>query len=160
MRCCKKWTLMGRFGVQSGLVWSFGFTILNMAHSRHASTYVRFLNLVNALRQMPAVPLLDAVEERLLGRLLAAREAGQLVQVTEAARMEQGTPERTAFRRIKTLHSKGMLAFEPCVQDQRVRYIVPTRAAEAYFEKLGKCLELARESAWSPSDTETSKASQ
>ena len=36
-----------------------------MPVTRHASSYVRFLNLVNAVRQMPHLPVLDAVEERL-----------------------------------------------------------------------------------------------
>lgn len=119
-----------------------------MPVTRHASRYVRFLNLVNAVRQMPTLPVLDAVEERLLGAVLTAWLAGRQVPVTEAARMEQGTPERTAFRRIKSLHEKGLLDFEPSPDDHRVKFIVPTPTAERYFDALGRCLEQARDSLW------------
>ncbi len=119
-----------------------------MSVTKHASTYAKFLNLLSAVRQMPSLPVLDTVEERLLGLLLSAWESGKQLQVTEVTRMEQGTPERTAFRRIKTLHSKGMLSFVSSEHDHRVKYIVPTKAAEEYFDRLGQCLEQARETSW------------
>lgn len=119
-----------------------------MPVTRHASRYVRFLNLINAVRQMPTLPVLDAVEERLLGAVLAEWMAGRQLPVTEAARMEAGTPERTAFRRIKSLHEKGLLSFEVCPDDNRVKYIVPTDTAGRYFDALGRCMEQARDSLW------------
>lgn len=119
-----------------------------MPVTKHASTYAKFLNLVNAVRQMPTLPPMDAVEERLLGVFLARWEAGEPIPVTEAARMVAGTPERTAFRRIKSLHDKGLLSFELSPVDQRVKFVVPTRAAEHYFDILGKCMDQARDSLW------------
>jgi len=67
-----------------------------MSVTKHASTYAKFLNLLSAVRQMPSLPVLDTVEERLLGLLLSAWESGKQLQVTEVTRMEQGTPERTS----------------------------------------------------------------
>ena len=119
-----------------------------MSVTPHANTYVRFLNLLKAVRQMPTLPVLDAAEERLLGLFWASAAAGKKVPVTEAARMLQGIPERTAFRRIKALHEKGLLGFEHNPQDHRIRYVVPTEAAKHYFDALGKCMEQARGDLW------------
>lgn len=124
----------------------------NMAPTKHASTYVKFLHLANAMRQMPTLPVLDEVEERLLGMCMAALEQGKKIAVTEAARLEPNTPERTAFRRIKSLHSKGLVTFEASDEDQRIKYILPTKAAEQYFDTLGKCVEQAREGQWPPTE--------
>lgn len=119
-----------------------------MSVTKHASSYVKFLNLLDAVRQMPALPVLDAVEERLLSAVLAAREVGEFLPVTEVARIVEGTPERTAFRRIKSLYDRGLLSYEPSPFDQRVKYLVPTSLAEKYFDTLGKCMEQARDSLW------------
>ncbi len=119
-----------------------------MSLSKQASTYVKFLNLVAALRQMPSTLALDAVEERLLNMLALLWAAGKKSPVTEAARMEPNASERTAFRRLKSLQDKGLLDFEVSVEDLRVRFVVPTQRTKEYFDSLDQCIENARESLW------------
>jgi len=119
-----------------------------MTFAKQGSTYVKFLNLVAALRQMPPTLALDAVEERLLNMLALLWAEGKKIPVTEAARMEPNTSERTAFRRLKSLHDKGLLDFEVSAKDLRVRFVVPTQRTKEYFDFLDECIEHARESLW------------
>jgi DNA-binding MarR family transcriptional regulator len=95
---------------------------------------------------MPALPAPDALEERMLALFAMAWDAGRQIPVTEAARMEADTPERTAFRRIKSLRDKGWVTIEPSPNDHRVKFVVPTRQTLQYFESLNRCLQQALES--------------
>jgi hypothetical protein len=107
-----------------------------------AAAYLRFLNLVEAIRS-PALPPLDTTEERLLNVLGAAWHEGRRVTVLEAMQMLPDASSTTVHRRLNALRSKGLLANETDAQDSRVRYLVPTAAAMNYFEELGKCLTRA-----------------
>lgn len=115
-----------------------------MPTSKHSLTYQKFLHLANAIRQMPSVPLLDAVEERLLNAFAAAWHSGRQMTVLEAARMVPDASERTVFRRLKTLESKGLIAFDTDANDQRRRFVMPTERTNQYFHKLGECMEQAQ----------------
>lgn len=96
------------------------------------------------MRQMPGLPVLDSVEERLLNVFAAAWQTKTDIPVSTAAQMISDTSERTVYRRLKTLESKGLIAFEADEQDQRIRYIVPTARTDDYFDKLGRCIERAQ----------------
>ncbi len=115
-----------------------------MPKTKHSLTYVKFLHLANALRQMPSLPVLDTVEEHLLNVFASAWHAGRQVAVMEATRMVPDLSERTVFRRLKTLESKGLVRFGENPRDHRVRYVLPTDQTEKYFHKLGECMEQAR----------------
>lgn len=49
--------------------------------------YLKFLNLVQALREMPAFPSIDPIEERLLNQLATAWHLGKKITVLEAMAM-------------------------------------------------------------------------
>lgn len=106
--------------------------------------YLKFLHLAHAMRQMPSLPALDNIEERLLNMLATAWYANQRIPVSEAARMVPDASERTVYRRLKTLESKGLIAFGADANDQRVRYVMPTTRTDQYFDRLGRCLERAQ----------------
>lgn len=112
-----------------------------MASSKASLAYMRFLHLAEAVRKMPAMPLLDAVEERLLNVLAEAWQSGQPLPVTEAVRRVHGVSERTAFRRLKSLQDKGLLCTMPDPDDARVHHLRPSRQAEDYFDQMGRCIE-------------------
>ena len=109
--------------------------------TRPSLAYMRFLHLAEAVRRMPAMPLLDAVEERLLNVLAEAWQSGRSLPVTEAVRRLEGVSERTAFRRLKSLQTKGLLSTIQDPQDARVHHLRPSRQAEDYFDKMGRCIE-------------------
>lgn len=112
-----------------------------MPQDKPSLVYMRFLHLAEAVRRMPAMPLLDAVEERLLNVLVEAWQGGQTLPVTEAVRRVHGVSERTVFRRLKSLQDKGLLCMEADAQDARVHHLRPSQRAEDYFDQMGRCIE-------------------
>ena len=105
--------------------------------------YLKFLNLVQALRELPAFPSIDPIEERLLNQLAATWHLGKKITVLEAMAMSSDASSTTVHRRLKTLKQKGIVELIADTDDNRVRYIIPTKLATDYFDQLGKCLEVA-----------------
>jgi len=115
--------------------------------TKHSLAYLRFLNLMEAIRGLPTHPTLDPVEERLLNLLAASWHAGKQVSVLEAMGMSKDMSATTAHRRLKTLRSKGMISLDNDKIDSRIKYVVPTPIATEYFSALGKCLDQASQQA-------------
>lgn len=115
-----------------------------MANQNESSqTYLRFLNLVNAIRGLPSFPALDAMEERVLGGLANIWATGGRVTVIEAMKLLPDVSASTVHRRLKGLRQKGLVELQVDEADSRVRCVLPTKTAMAYFAKLGQCLDLA-----------------
>jgi hypothetical protein len=111
--------------------------------NQNSSTYLKFLSLVQAIRDLPGFPSIDPVEERLLNLFAAAWHVGRKITVLEAMGMLSDISASTAHRRLKQLRQKGMLTLEPDELDNRIKYVVPTSLATQYFAKLGECLDKA-----------------
>jgi hypothetical protein len=106
-------------------------------------TYFRFLNLVEAIRDLPTLPLLDPVEERLFHLLASMWAAGNEVTVLQAMNCSPGASPSTVHRRLKTLRDKGLIAYTERADDQRVKCIEPTPLAREHFAALGHCMDRA-----------------
>ena len=110
----------------------------------HSLLYFKFLNLVAASRQLPGVPEIDAVEDRILGFLARAWYQGERITVVEAMHgMEEISPS-TVQRRLKALRVKGLLRVENDEQDNRLKYVQPTDLSMRYFAALGQCMRKAQ----------------
>ncbi len=107
--------------------------------------YLRFLNLINAIRKIPTFPNLDPVEERLLNQLAATWHAGNKISVLEAMGLSTEISATTAHRRLKTLIKKGMIALDVDQTDSRIKYVVPTALTNDYFTSIGQALEQAQQ---------------
>jgi DNA-binding Lrp family transcriptional regulator len=116
-----------------------------MTHSKNSIVYLRFLNLIQAIRQIPTFPDLDPVEERLLNLLAAGWHLGKNISVLEAMGLSNEISATTAHRRLKTLTKKGMIALDVDKVDSRVKYVVPTELAATYFTSMGQALERAQQ---------------
>lgn len=103
-----------------------------------ASTFLRFVNLLHAIRQLPSFPSLDPVEERLLHELGALWHDGQRVTVLQAMELGAAGSSSTVHRRLKGLRRKGLIDLKPDDIDGRVRYVVSTPESTSYFQKLGQ----------------------
>jgi predicted transcriptional regulator len=111
-----------------------------------SQTYLRFLNLANAIKGLPTFPALDAVEERVLNGLASMWATGAKITVLEAMGLSASsadTSPTTVHRRLKTLRAKGLIEFREDEADNRIKYVMPTATATAYFAKLGQCLDMA-----------------
>jgi hypothetical protein len=113
--------------------------------SKHSLTYLRFLNLVQAIRQIPTFPTMDPVEERLLSMLGVNWHNGKKVSVLEAMGLSTEISATTAHRRLKTLRKKGLIELDTDKIDSRVKYVVPTALAEQYFVTLGQAIDKAHQ---------------
>ena len=113
-------------------------------HSKAASTYLKFLNLVQAVRSEPRFPTIDPVEERLLNHFAAAWHTGTPLTVVEAMSRLSDLSPATVHRRLTALRKKNFVAFEANPTDKRIKYIVGTDLAAEYFARLSKCLDLTR----------------
>lgn len=108
-----------------------------------SSAYLKFLNLVQALRDMPTFPAIDATEERLLHQIEAARAAGKQVTVLEAMQTDPEASPATIHRRLKALRKKGLLTLTVDEKDNRVKYVSATALATEYFAQLSNALVAA-----------------
>lgn len=112
--------------------------------SQASSTYLKFLNLVQAVRALPSFPAMDPVEEKLLNLFALAWHNGKPLSVVEAMGIAQDVSPATVHRRISTLREKGLIAFDMDDKDNRIKYIVGTDTSNAYFAHLGRCLGQAK----------------
>lgn len=111
--------------------------------SPKAAAYIKFLNLVQAVKDLPSFPSIDATEERLLNQLATKWHNGKQVTVIEAMQMSAETSATTIHRRLKSLRTKGIIELRVDATDNRIKYVSPTPLATDYFLRLGQCLELA-----------------
>ena len=113
--------------------------------SQHSLCYFKFLNLIEAIREIPTFPAMDPVEERLLNLLAATWHIGKRVSVLEAMGLSTEISATTAHRRLKTLRGKGMIALDADKSDTRIKYVVATELANSYFSTLGQALNKAQQ---------------
>jgi DNA-binding MarR family transcriptional regulator len=111
---------------------------------QYSQIYLKFLQLVHAVRQLPDFPVLDPVEERLLNLFATAWQTEQKITVLQAMGMSSDVSSTTAHRRLKSLRQKGVLTLEPDPVDNRIKYVMPTAMTHQYFTQLGQCLDEAK----------------
>lgn len=104
------------------------------------SSYVRFLNLVQAVRGLPLFSGLDPAEEELLGRLAVSWHDEERISVADVMRNVPDTSRSTTYRRLMGLKRKGMVRFETDRWDKRLRLVTPTPLAEDYLRRMSECM--------------------
>lgn len=105
--------------------------------------YVKLLNLLQAIREIPAFPKLDTVEEKLLGLAADAANGRQPLTVVDAMESVPGASPSTVHRRLKALLKKDMIEFGADAHDFRIKYVLLTPRAVQYFATLSDCVRKA-----------------
>jgi len=105
------------------------------------NAYIRYLNFVEALKNLPTLPSLDHEEQAILNKILIAHSKHQHFTVVDLSLNAPDMSQSTALRRIKSLHNKGMLISKPSKLDRRVRTMHLTSLAEEYFDKMGNIIQ-------------------
>jgi DNA-binding MarR family transcriptional regulator len=111
--------------------------------TKYSAVYLRFLNLMQAIKTLPTFPDVDPVEERLLNALAAIWHRGAKVTVLEAMALPIDVSPTTLHRRLKSLRNKGLLSLQTDATDTRIKYVVATEQTDEYFGTLGRCLNEA-----------------
>jgi hypothetical protein len=109
-----------------------------------SQTYLKFFNLVKAIRQKDSLFALDPVDERLLSSFAAVWGAGQHLTASDAAHIVADVAPRTVQRRVAALLEKGLLRVESDENDNRIKYLHATDKTNRYFEEISKCLDQAK----------------
>jgi hypothetical protein len=115
-----------------------------VSSSSLSHTYLKFVNLVQAVRQKDRMFALDPVDERLLSSFATVWGDGRKLTASEASLIVDDVAPRTVQRRVAALIDKGMLRVESDVDDNRIKYFFATDKTDTYFAELGKCLEQAK----------------
>jgi hypothetical protein len=104
-----------------------------------ADVYLRFLQLSEAIRGLPALPPLDPLEERILGWVARAGRNEERLSVRDMmAHQEFGAPA-TIHARLKSMREKGWILLAD-TEDARRKQIELTQAALQHFARLSRCL--------------------
>lgn len=108
--------------------------------THHSQAYLKFLNLVKAIRDLPTFPTLDAVEQTLLESFAAVWHTGKQITVLEAMHMSKEISPSTVHRRLKSLRAMGMLELVSDEVDTRIKYVTASPRANEYFSALDRCM--------------------
>lgn len=101
--------------------------------------YFRFLQLVDAMRGLPALPALDPLEERMLALIARAGQNEERLSARDMmARQELGAPA-TIHTRLKSMREKGWIRLSD-TEDSRRKQLELTQAALRHFDKLSRCM--------------------
>lgn len=104
-----------------------------------ADVYLRFLQLAEAIRGLPALPPLDPLEERILSWVARAQRTQERLSVRDMmAKEELGAPA-TIHGRLKSMREKGWIVLTD-TEDTRRKQVDLTQAALAHFDKLSQCM--------------------
>jgi DNA-binding MarR family transcriptional regulator len=108
--------------------------------SDRAPTYVRLMNMLNAIRGLSPFSELSADEERLLGDLIVRWHLTPTITVSDL--MESGvTPSSsTTYRRLIALRDKGLISMRVDQQDRRIKFVEPTAAARDYMQRINRSI--------------------
>ncbi len=114
-----------------------------LERSQDSSSYLDFLNLVQAVRVSPEFSQINPSEERVLNHLASAWGANQKITVLQAMGVVQDISHSTSHRLLKSLRLKNFITLLTDERDSRVKYVLPTEKTNQYFVHLGKCLNKA-----------------
>jgi hypothetical protein len=111
-----------------------------------AEVYLRFLQLSEAIRGLPALPPLDPLEERILAWVARAGRSEERLSVRDMmAHAEFGAPA-TIHARLKSMREKGWILLAD-TEDARRKQIELTRGALQHYARLSRCLVRAAKTA-------------
>ena len=110
------------------------------------TSYLRFLNLIDAIDRMNPGKKLDCTEEDLLDKIVLASYAKKVILVGDLISLSELGSQATLHGRLKNLSAMGYIKMAANV-DGRKKEVVPTKMAFKRYEEISKCLEKAARSA-------------
>ena len=105
-------------------------------------SYIRFLNLIDALDRINPGKQLDCIEESLLDKIVACAHSKESVLVGDLISLSNLGSQATLHGRLKNLSALGYIKMVSNT-DGRKKEVVPTKLANKRYEEISKCLEKA-----------------
>ena len=109
-------------------------------------SYIRFLNLLDALERINPGKKLDCVEESLLDRIVQCAHLKESLLVGDLISLAELGSQATLHGRLKNLSAMGYIKMVSNT-DGRKKEVLPTKLAMKRYEEISKCLEKAAKSA-------------
>jgi hypothetical protein len=106
------------------------------------TSYLRFLNLLDAIDRMNPGKKLDRTEESLLDKIVLASFTKKTILVGDLISLSQLGSQATLHGRLKNLNVMGYIKMAANV-DGRKKEVVPTKLAFKRYEEISKCLAKA-----------------
>ena len=100
-----------------------------------SNLYFRFLQIANAI-QKASLPALDENSMALLNTIALKHSQGEPMTVSQAMGLAALGSQTTLHRRLDALRLAGFIDQVPQGLDRRIKYLIPTAAAQAYFSKM------------------------
>jgi DNA-binding MarR family transcriptional regulator len=101
-----------------------------------SNLYFRFLQIANAI-QKESIPTLDENAIAMLNMVALKHSQGRPMTVSQAMGLTALGSQTTLHRRLDALREAGFIEQVFQGPDRRIKYLVPTEAAQAYFSKMG-----------------------
>ncbi len=110
--------------------------------SKPTSTYLRFLHLAKAIKDVPALPGLEPLEEKILEIIADVHVTKARLSVKDLMnKSELGSPAML-HGRLQSMRDKGWIALAP-TEDARRKQLELTPASLQHFEKLSQIMTKA-----------------
>ena len=106
---------------------------------KSSDVYLRFLQLADVIRGLPALLPLDPLEEKILAMVARAGEQEERLCVRDMMAKEQLGAPATIHTRLKSMRAKGWIVLSD-TEDARRKQIELTREAVRYFDRLSRCM--------------------
>ena len=106
-------------------------------------SYLRFLNLIDALDNVGSLNQLDSLETALLNYIAVSSSNDQVLLVNNIISLKNYGSQATLHKKIKILVAKGYVQLIVDAQDGRKKSVVLTKKAHKYFDKLSNLIERA-----------------
>ena len=101
-------------------------------------SFVRLLNMLNAIRQLAPFDTLNADEGLLLDALIVKWHEHDNIRVSEVMSDSRFGSQPTVYRRIIALRDKGLVYLRTDSKDKRVQFVEPTQAARVYMASISE----------------------
>lgn len=98
--------------------------------------YVRVLNLLQAIREIPPFNALTADEELLLEDLVVHWHEHSVIKMSDLIGSALYPSRSTVYRRLIALRDKGVILIEDDPDDKRERYLKPNGAALSFIAEV------------------------
>ena len=104
--------------------------------------YLRFIALANSLSgESQALSAVDETAKQLLDVIASRHAQDKTMTVTDAMALTSLASPATIHRKLDVLREAGLIEQIFGDNNRRTKYLVPTKAADKYFESLGKLMK-------------------
>ena len=104
------------------------------------SSYIKFLNLIDAIDRINPRKKLDCIAESLLDRIVACAQANESILVGDLISISCLGSQATLHGRLKNLSAMGYIKMAANA-DGGKKEVLPTKMALKRYEEISKCLE-------------------